>query len=79
MTKLYHSPIEVVIANNRLRRIRWRGRWHAVKTVRERSIVRAEWWKEEVNRTQYSIQCEDLEEFDIYRQGDRWYMERVWD
>jgi len=79
MTKLYHTPIEVVTADGLPSRFRWRGRWYAVRTVNEQSRVQAEWWKEEVSRTHYSIQCRDLEEFDIYRQGDQWFLERVWD
>jgi len=79
MTKLYHAPIEVVTADGRPSRFRWRGHWHAIRAVYERSFVQAEWWKQEVSRASYSVQCEDLEEFDIYRQGDQWFLERVWD
>ena len=79
MTKLYHAPIEVVMSNGRPVRFRWRDRWHTIKTIRERSLIQAEWWKQEVNRAHYAVQCEDLEEFEIYRQGHRWFMERVWD
>jgi hypothetical protein len=79
MTKLYHAPIEVETTDDQPLRFKWRNRWRDIKTVYEHSVVQAEWWKQEVNRTNYSIQCEGLEEFDIYRQGDRWFLERVWD
>jgi hypothetical protein len=79
MTKLYHAPIEVITSAGRPVRFFWRGRWHRITMVAERSLVQAEWWKKEVARAYYSIQCEGLEEFDIYRQGNQWFLERVWD
>jgi hypothetical protein len=79
MTKLYHAPIEVQTVEDRPSRFKWRGRWRQIKTVQEYSVVQAEWWRREVSRTHYSIQCEDLEEFDIYRQGEKWFLERIWD
>ncbi|HEV3311514.1 MAG TPA: hypothetical protein VG815_13460 [Chloroflexota bacterium] len=79
MTKLYHAVIEVETADGQPRRFRWRNRWREIRTVYERSVVQADWWRREVNRAHYSIQCDDMGEFDIYRQGDRWFLERVWD
>ncbi|HZT97922.1 MAG TPA: hypothetical protein VFB34_13900 [Chloroflexota bacterium] len=79
MTKLYHAPIEVEAVDGRLRRFRWRNRWRRILTVHERSIVQADWWRQEIERVHYSIECDELELFDIYRQGEQWFLERVWD
>lgn len=79
MTKLYHAPIEVEIDGDQLMRFKWRNTWHEIEDVYEHSVLQADWWKQEVKRTSYSIRCVGLEEFDIYRQGDRWFLERVWD
>lgn len=79
LTRLYHTPIEVETVGDQPQRFKWRNRWREIKAVHERSVVQAEWWRQEVKRNYYSIQCEELEEFDIYRQGGQWFLERVWD
>jgi hypothetical protein len=79
MTKVYHARIEVEAIDGRPRRFKWRDEWKEVRTVYERSMVRSEWWRDEVSRTHYSLECDGLELYDIYRDGDRWFLERVWD
>jgi hypothetical protein len=79
MTKLYNTPIEVVTENGLPSRFQWRKRWRTIRAVNERSQLRADWWHTEINRAHYSVECDDLELFEIYRQGDRWFLERIWD
>ncbi|GEM_PF-1993245 len=79
MTKLYNTPIEVETAEDLPCRFKWRNRWREIKAVHERSVVRSDWWKQEISRSSYSVECDDLELFDLYRQGDHWFLERVWD
>lgn len=79
VTRVYHAPIEVEVVDGRLRRFKWRSQWRDIKTVYERSVLQADWWRQEINRTHYSIECGGLEQYEIYRQGERWFLERVWD
>lgn len=79
MTKLYHAPIEVETSDGQPHRFKWRNQWHEIKTIYGRSTVQSDWWRQEVNRAHYSIECEGLALYDIYRQGDGWFLERVWD
>ncbi len=79
MTKVYHAPIEVESHDGKPQRFKWRDRWHVIRTVYERSVVQSDWWRQEIERSHYSIECDGLELFEIYRQGDRWFLERVWD
>lgn len=79
MTKLYNALIEVETEGDLPRRFKWRNTWREVRAVYERSVLQADWWRQEVNRAHFSVECEGLEQYEIYRQGDQWFLERVWD
>lgn len=84
MTRVYNVPIEVECSESPTReqlprRLRWRAGWRTICAVHECSLVQSDWWRQEVSRRSYTVECEDCELYDIYCQGDRWYLERVWD
>jgi hypothetical protein len=80
MTRVYsNTPIEVHCDDGLPQRFKWRDRWRHIVAIREHSLAQWEWWHQEVSRRHYAVECEGLEEYEIYQEGDRWFLERVWD
>ncbi len=79
MTKLYFEPICVELANGQPHVFIWRHRGHRVTAVLKRWIVRVDWWRQEVFRQYYKVECENLGTYEIYRERDGWFLERLYD
>jgi hypothetical protein len=79
MTKLYFERIEVRCEEGRLRSFVWRRRVHRITTILKRWIVRVDWWRQEVARQYYKVECDDLGTYEIYRERDSWFLERMYD
>jgi hypothetical protein len=79
LTRLYFEPIEVEIADGQPRTFRWRRRPHHITSVLKRWIVRVDWWRQEVSRQYYKVECEGLGMYEIYRERDDWFLERLYD
>lgn len=79
MTRLYYEPIKVTCEGDRLLTFTWRHKVHRISTTLKRWIVRVEWWKREIVRDYYKVQCEDLGTYEIYQEQGRWFLERLYD
>lgn len=79
MTRLYFEPIDVEVADGRLLAFRWRRRRHRVTAILKRWVVRVEWWRQEVSRQYYKVECEGLGTYEIYRERGSWFLERLYD
>lgn len=79
MTRLYFEPIRVECDEAGPRQFIWRHHSHRVTVVRKHWIVRIDWWRQEVSRQYYQVECEYLGLYDIYRERDRWFLERLYD
>jgi len=79
MTKLYFERIEVRCEEGRPRSFVWRRRGHQITTILKRWIVRAEWWRQEVARQYYKVECDNLGTYEIYYGRGRWFLERLYD
>ncbi len=79
MTKLYFEPIKVECdEGDRPRLFFWRSHAHRV-SVLKRWIVCVDWWRQEVSRQYYRVESDDLGMYEIYRERDRWFLERLYD
>jgi hypothetical protein len=87
MTRLYFEPITVECdaegtdpsTMGRPRSFIWRGKAHRITTVLKRWIVRADWWRQEVSRQYYKVECDNLGTYEIYQERDAWFLERLYD
>ena len=79
MTRLYFEPIEVECRDGRPRTFTWRRRGHDITAVLKRWIVCADWWRQEISRQYYQVQCENLGIYEIFCERDRWFLERLYD
>jgi hypothetical protein len=80
MTRLYFEPIAVECDDGHPRRFVWRAKPHAIQAILKRWIVRVDWWRQEVCRQYYQVECEELGTYEIYRdERDRWFLERLYD
>ncbi|HEX8919166.1 MAG TPA: hypothetical protein VF898_11740 [Chloroflexota bacterium] len=79
MTRLYFEPIAVQCEGDRLQSFTWRRKVHRVTSVVKRWIVRAEWWRQEVVRQYYKVECEGLGTYEIYCEHGGWFLERLYD
>jgi hypothetical protein len=79
LTRLYFEPIEVDLADGQPRTFHWRRRPHRITSVLKRWIVRVDWWRQEVSRQYYKVECEGLGMYEIYRERDKWFLERLYD
>ena len=87
MTRLYFEPITVHLEDGpegtRPLTFTWRHRVHHVTTVLKRWIVRVDWWRQEIARQYYKVECDNLGTYEIYCErhpkGTRWFLERLYD
>lgn len=83
MTRLYFEPITVVCEEDHPRSFTWRGKVHRITTILKRWMVRVEWWRREIARQYYKVECEHLGTYEIYcerhPEGTRWFLERLYD
>ena len=79
MTKLYFEPISVREENGNLLSFTWRRRIHRITVILKHWIVRVDWWRQEVSRQYYKVQCDNLGTYEIYRERDEWFLERLYD
>lgn len=79
MTRLYFDPIEVTCEGGQLHSFIWRRRVHHIANVAKRWIVQADWWRQEISRQYYKVECVNGGTYEIYRERDRWFLERLYD
>ena len=79
MTKLYFEPITVECDGDRPRTFIWRRKAHPVTAVLKRWIVQVDWWRQEISRQYYKVECENLGTYEIYRERGGWFLERLYD
>lgn len=79
MTKLYFEPITVECEGDRPQTFTWRNSVHRITTVLKRWIVRVDWWRQEVSRQYYKVECEGYGTYEIYQERDLWFLERLYD
>jgi hypothetical protein len=79
MTRLYFEPIEVSWEDGRLQAFTWRRRVHHITAVIKRWIICADWWRQEISRQYYQVECDNLGLYEIYSEQDRWFLERLYD
>lgn len=87
MTRLYFEPISVECEGDWPRTFIWRHKTHRIKAILKRWIVRVDWWHQDVGapprgcsfRQYYKVECENLGTYEIYRERDRWFLERLYD
>lgn len=79
MTKLYFEPIIVKCEGDHPQAFTWRRKVHHVTRVLKRWIVRIDWWRQEVSRQYYKVECENLGTYEIYCEADGWFLERLYD
>jgi hypothetical protein len=79
MTRLYFDPIIVTVEDGRPRSFVWHRSVHPISAVLKRWIVRVDWWRQEIARQYYKVQCENGGTYEIYREHDRWVLERLYD
>lgn len=79
MTKLYFEPITVERDGDQLQAFTWRRRAHRITVVLKRWIVCADWWRQEISRQYYKVQCENLGVYEIYCERGGWFLERLYD
>ncbi len=79
MTKLYFEPITVERDGDQLQTFTWRHKVHPITAVLKRWIVRVDWWRQEISRQYYKVECENLGTYEIYCERDGWFLERLYD
>ena len=79
MTKLYLEPITVEREGEELRTFTWRRKVHHITAVLQRWIVRVDWWRQEISRQYYKVECENLGTYEIYCERGGWFLERLYD
>jgi hypothetical protein len=42
-------------------------------------VVRVDWWRQEIARQYYKVQCDNLGTYEIYQERDGWFLERLYD
>jgi hypothetical protein len=79
MTRLYFEPIAVECHGDHPHTFVWRQNVHRITSILKRWIVCVDWWRQEVSRHYYKIECENLGTYEIYRERDGWFLERLYD
>lgn len=79
MTKLYFEPIVVEHNGPHLHAFTWRQRVHRITAILQRWIVRVDWWRQEIARQYYKVECDNLGTYEIYCEHDCWFLERLYD
>jgi hypothetical protein len=79
VTKLYFEPITVECEDGRPRSFIWRSSVHSISAIVRRWIVRMDWWRQEVSRQYYKVECDNLGTYEIYSERGRWFLERLYD
>jgi hypothetical protein len=79
VTKLYFEPIIVRCEEDRPRSFVWRRTTHPITAILKRWIVRVDWWRQEVSRQYYKVECENLGTYEIYCERGGWFLERLYD
>jgi Family of unknown function (DUF6504) len=79
MTKLYSEPISVYCRQDVPASFVWRRQRHHITAILKRWIVQVDWWRQEISRQYYKVECEGLGTYEIYHTPEGWYMERVYD
>jgi len=54
----------------------WRGTRHHIYRILNRWVVRTEWWRNEVARRYFKVECEGLGIYEIYQHESGWVLER---
>ncbi len=79
MTKLYFEPITVEFHNDHPRLFVWRKNIYRITAVLKRWMISVDWWRQEISRQYYTVECDDLGTYDIYRDTQGWFLERLHD
>lgn len=79
MTKLYFEAIVVECREGQPSAFTWRRNVHHIRTILKRWVIRVDWWRQEISRRYYKVECDNLGVYEIYRERDRWYLERLYD
>ena len=79
MTKLYFEPILVQCDGELPSAFTWRHQLHQITAVLKRWIVQVEWWRQEIARQYYKVECDNLGTYEIYCERGGWYLERMYD
>lgn len=79
MTRLYFEPIRVRCEGENPITFIWRQSRHRIIAIPRRWVVRIDWWRQEVIRQYYKVECEDLGTYEIYRERGLWFLERTYD
>lgn len=79
MTRLYFEPITVTCEGERPLTFTWRSRVHRVTAVLKHWVVRVDWWRQEIARQYYKVQCDNLGTYEIYQEREGWFLERLYD
>lgn len=79
MTKLYLTPITVQAQGDLPRSFVWQNHRHLIARILKRWVVRVDWWRQEVLRYYYQVECSEGGLYEIYRERDGWFLERLYD
>jgi len=79
MTKLYYQPISVQCEGDCPSSFVWRRKVHRITTIVKRWVVQVDWWRQEISRQYYKVECDNFGTYEIYRERDRWFLERMYD
>lgn len=79
MTKLYFEAIVVECQEGQPSTFIWRRNVHHIRTILKRWVIKVDWWRQEISRRYYKVECDNLGVYEIYRERDRWYLERLYD
>ena len=79
MTRLYFEPITVTWEDDRPLTFIWRSQAHRITAVLKHWVVRVDWWRQEIARQYYKVQCDNLGTYEIYQERDSWFLERLYD
>jgi len=67
VSKLCLQPIAVECQGRTPHTFTWRGTRHRVARILNRWVVRTDWWRQEVCRRYFNVECDDLVIYDIYQ------------
>jgi plastocyanin len=76
---LYREPITVECEGGRPQAFIWRRQSHCITAISKRWIVLVDWWRQEIARQYYKVECDNLGTYEIYCERDRWVLERLYD
>jgi hypothetical protein len=79
VTRLYFESIQVEGEEGNPHSFTWRCKVHRITGILKRWIVRVDWWRQEVSRQYYKVECENLGTYEIYCERGVWFLERLYD